>query len=194
MYLITITQIIHWTQLLWLLLCAVWLGSAPFAKRTIHKQSLGSRIEQSALFAVGLYLLFGSPSTPDWFNQPVFRVTVPIALAGLGITVCGIALSIWARLTLGENWSASATVKQDHTLIVRGPYHAVRHPIYTGFLVALLGSALQRGLLRSFLAVIICAVALWIKVAVEEDFMVQRFGQEYLRYRREVSALVPFLF
>ena len=194
MYLITITQIIHWTQLLWLLLCAVWLGSAPFAKRTIHKQSLESRIEQSALFAVGLYLLFGSPSTPDWFNQPVFRVTVPIALAGLGITVCGVALSIWARLTLGENWSASATVKQDHTLIVRGPYQAVRHPIYTGLLVALLGSALQRGLLRSFLAVIICAVSLWMKVAVEEDFMVRRFGQEYLRYRREVSALVPFLF
>jgi protein-S-isoprenylcysteine O-methyltransferase Ste14 len=194
MYLITIPQIIHWTQLLWLLLCAVWLGSAPFAKRTIHQQSPRSRIEQSALFAVGLYLLFGSPSTPDWFNQPVFRVTVPIALTGLGITVCGIALSIWARLTLGENWSVYATVKRDHTLIVRGPYQAVRHPIYTGFLVALLGSALQRGLLRSFLAVIICAVALWIKVAVEEDFMVQRFGQEYLRYRREVSALVPFLF
>lgn len=194
MHLITIPQIIHWTQLLWLLLCAVWLGSAPFAKRTIHEQSPSSRIEQSALFAVGLYLLFGSPSTPDWFNQPVFRVTVPIALAGLGITVCGVALSIWARLTLGENWSVYATVKRDHTLILRGPYQAVRHPIYTGFLVALLGSALQRGLLRSFLAVIICAVALWIKVAVEEDFMVQRFGQEYLRYRREVSALVPFLF
>jgi protein-S-isoprenylcysteine O-methyltransferase Ste14 len=192
--LITIGQIIRWTDLLWLLICAIWLGSSPFVKPTIHKQSVYSRLEQAAVFGVGLYLLFGSPSTPDWFNQPVFTVTIPIALAGLGIAACGAGFSIWARLTLGENWSATATIKRDHALIMRGPYRAVRHPIYTGILVALLGSALQQGLVRSFLAVLICAVGLWLKVAVEEQFMVQRFGEQYLRYRRDVSALVPYLF
>jgi protein-S-isoprenylcysteine O-methyltransferase Ste14 len=193
-YLITIGQITHWTGLLWLLLCAVWLGSSPFVKHTIHKQSLSSRMEQTAVFAAGLYLLFGSWSAPDWFNQPVFAVTLPIALAGLGITAGGVALSIWARLTLGGNWSGSATIKHDHVLIMRGPYHAVRHPIYTGILAALLGSVLQQGLVRSFLAILVCAVALMMKVAMEEQLMVQRFGEEYLRYRRNVSALVPFLF
>jgi protein-S-isoprenylcysteine O-methyltransferase Ste14 len=194
MYVITIDQIIHWTQLLYLLLSAVWLGSLPFVKRTVQKESLSSGLQHTIVVAAGLYLLFGSPFTPAWFNQPVFTVTLPIALAGFGLAICGVGFSIWARLILGENWSSSPTIKQDHTLIVTGPYRAVRHPIYTGFLIALLGSALQHGLVRSFLAVLTCAVGLYLKVSVEEDFMVQRFGEAYLRYRRNVSALVPFLF
>jgi protein-S-isoprenylcysteine O-methyltransferase Ste14 len=193
-YVITVDQIIRWTQLLYLLLAAVWLGSLPFVKRTVHEQSMSSSLQQTVVFGVGLYLLFGSPSTPDWFNQPVFTVTLPIALAGLGIAICGVGLSIWARLTLGENWSNFPTIKQDHALIVSGPYRAVRHPIYAGLLFALLGSALQHGLVRSFLAVLTCVVGLYLKVSVEEEFMVQRFGEAYLRYRRNVSTLVPFLF
>jgi protein-S-isoprenylcysteine O-methyltransferase Ste14 len=193
-YVITIDQIIHWTQLLYLLLAAVWLGSLPFVKRTVHEQSMSSSLQQTLVFGVGLYLLFGSPSAPDWFNQPVFTVTLPIALAGLGVAICGVGLSIWARLTLGENWSNFPTIKQDHALIVSGPYRAVRHPIYAGLLFALVGSALQHGLVRSFLAVLTCVVGLYLKVSVEEEFMVQRFGEAYLRYRRNVSTLVPFLF
>jgi len=193
-YVITIDQVIHWTQLLYLLLAAVWLGSLPFVKRAVYEQSISSNFQQTLVFAAGLYLLFGSPTTPGWFNQPLFTVNLPIALAGLGIAICGVGFSIWARLALGGNWSSSPSIKQDHALIVSGPYRVVRHPIYTGFLIALLGSALQYGLLRSFLAVLTCAVGLYLKVSVEEEFMVHRFGEAYLRYRRNVSALVPFLF
>jgi protein-S-isoprenylcysteine O-methyltransferase Ste14 len=193
-YVITIDQIIHWTQLLYLLLAAVWLGSLPFVKRTVQKESISSALQHTVVVAIGFYLLFGSPSTPDWFNQAVFTVTFPIALAGLGLAICGVGLSIWARLILGENWSSSPSIKQNHALIVTGPYRVVRHPIYTGFLIALLGSALQHGLVRSFLAVLTCAVGFYLKVSVEEQFMVQRFGEAYLRYRRNVNALVPYIF
>ena len=193
-YVITIDQIIHWTQLLYLLLATVWLGSLPFVKRTVQKESISSALQHTVVVGIGFYLLFGSPSTPDWFNQSLFPVTFPIALAGLGLAICGIGLSIWARLTLGENWSSSPSIKQNHALIVTGPYRVVRHPIYAGFLIALLGSALQHGLVRSFLAVLTCAVGFYLKVSVEEEFMVQRFGEAYLRYRRNVSALVPYLF
>ena len=193
-YVITIDQIIHWTQLLYLLLGAVWLGSLPFVKRTVQKESISSALQHTVVVAIGFYLLFGSPSTPDWFNQAVFTVTFPIALAGLGLAICGVGLSIWARLILGENWSSSPSIKQNHALIVTGPYRVVRHPIYTGFLIALLGSALQHGLVRSFLAVLTCAVGFYLKVSVEEQFMVQRFGEAYLRYRRNVNALFPYIF
>jgi protein-S-isoprenylcysteine O-methyltransferase Ste14 len=191
---ITVDQINHWTGLLWLALGAVWLGSLPFVKRTLYKQPLSSGFQQTALFLVGLYLIFGTPSHPDWLNQPMLTVTVPMALAAFGISLCGIAFSIWARLTIGDNWSSSPALKQDHALILSGPYRIVRHPIYTGILFALLGSALQRGLARSFLAVVICGVGLWMKVTEEEQIMVLRFGDQYLRYRRNVSALVPFVF
>jgi protein-S-isoprenylcysteine O-methyltransferase Ste14 len=191
---ITIAQTIYWSGLLWLLICAVWLGSLPFVKRTIHRQSGSSRWPQTALFIVGLYLIFRSLPTSTWLDQPVLTVTVPIALAGFCIVLCGAGFSIWARVILGENWSGTPSIKQDHALIQRGPYRFVRHPIYTGLLIALLGSALQHSLLRSFLGVIICTVALWLKIAVEEQFMVHLFGDQYLRYRKNVSALIPFLF
>jgi protein-S-isoprenylcysteine O-methyltransferase Ste14 len=190
----TIAQTIYWSGLLWLLICAVWLGSLPFVKRTIHRQSGSSRWPQTALFIVGLYLIFRSLPTSTWLDQPVLTVTVPIALAGFCIVLCGVGFSIWARVILGENWSGTPSIKQDHALIQRGPYRIVRHPIYTGLLTALLGSALQHSLVRSFLGVIICAVALWLKIAVEEQFMLHLFGDEYLRYRKNVSALIPFLF
>jgi protein-S-isoprenylcysteine O-methyltransferase Ste14 len=191
---ITVDLIIRATGILWLLLAAVWLGSAPFSKPAVQRESATSRLEQGIVFFIGLYLLFAPPTHSDWFNQPAFTVTRPTALLGLALAVCGIAFSIWARLILGENWSASVTIKQGHTLIVRGPYRLVRHPIYTGILFALLGSALQRGLIRSFVAVLFCAASFWIKLTLEEQFMVQRFGGEYLNYRRHVRALVPFLF
>jgi protein-S-isoprenylcysteine O-methyltransferase Ste14 len=192
--LITLEQISYCTWLLWLVLCAVWLGSAPLAKPTLRRQSVESRLQQTIIFGVGLYLLFGSPAHPDWFNQPLVAITIPTALAGLALVLFGVGFSCWARLTLGENWSATPTIKQNHALIMRGPYRIVRHPIYTGLLAALLGSALQYCLVRSFLAVLVCAASLWIKIAAEEHFMVQRFGDEYRRYSQHVSAIVPFLF
>ncbi|HEX3373551.1 MAG TPA: isoprenylcysteine carboxylmethyltransferase family protein [Edaphobacter sp.] len=193
-YVITIDQIVHWTRLLYLLLAAVWLGSLPFVKRNVQQQSIPFTLQNTLVLTVGIFLLFGSPSTPDWFNQPLFTVTFPIALAGLGLAICGIGLSIWARLIIGEYWSSFPSLKQNHRLIMTGPYRFVRHPIYTGLLLAFLGSALQYGLVRSFLAVLTCAVGLYLKVTAEEEFMVQRFGEAYLRYCRKVSALVPYLF
>jgi protein-S-isoprenylcysteine O-methyltransferase Ste14 len=193
-HLITVGQISYYTGLLWLLLCAVWLGSAPFVKPTLQRQSAESRLQQTIIFGIGLYMLFGSPAYPEWFNQPLIAVTIPVALTGLALVLLGVAFSCWARLTLGENWSASPTIKQDHALVMRGPYRIVRHPIYTGLLTGLVGSALQHGLVRSFLAVLVCVVSLWIKIAAEEHFMIQRFGDQYRRYARHVSALVPFVF
>jgi protein-S-isoprenylcysteine O-methyltransferase len=193
-HLITIPFIAHCSSLLWLLLGAVWLGSAPFSKRTMHRQSVSSRIEQGIVLFIGAFLLFGSPRYPDWLNQPVFTVTLPIALLGLALVACGVAFSIWARFILGDNWSGTVTVKQNHTLIILGPYRIVRHPIYTGILAALIGTALQYGLLRSFLGVLIAAAGLLMKITTEEQFMYQRFGDEYLRYRREVSTLIPYIF
>jgi protein-S-isoprenylcysteine O-methyltransferase Ste14 len=191
---ITIQLVTYGTSLLWLLIAAVWLGSAPFTKKTVYQQSLSTRIEHIAVIAIGLYLLFGSPIYPSWINKPILEITLPVALAGFAIVIFGVAFTIWARLTLGNNWSGTATIKQDHTLIRRGPYSIVRHPIYTGLLIAMLGTALQRGFIHNFLSLPILAVGFWLKVMIEEQIMIQRFGDEYLRYRREVRALAPFIF
>ncbi|MGA8271936.1 MAG: isoprenylcysteine carboxylmethyltransferase family protein, partial [Candidatus Sulfotelmatobacter sp.] len=120
--------------------------------------------------------------------------TVNIAALGFALIVFGVAFGIWARLTLGSNWSGTVTLKDNHTLIRRGPYRIVRHPIYTGILAALIGSALERGLRRSLIALPLCGLGFWLKIMTEEQFMVQRFGETYLQYKQQVKALVPFLF
>lgn len=191
---LAVSRIVSWTGYLWLGLGAVWLGSAPFTKKTIYRQSEAGRYAHIAVFAAGLYLLFGRPSGVAWLDGPVYGVTVPIALAGLLLALVGVGFAVWARLMLGDNWSANPTLKDGHTLVRSGPYAIVRHPIYTGLLVALLGTAVERGSVRSLVALPVCVAGLWLKMLVEERIMVQWFGEEYVQYRREVRALAPFLF
>ena len=90
--------------------------------------------------------------------------------------------------------SSNVVLKQDHTLVRSGPYRIVRHPIYSGILLGMLGSAIQRGGIRCFAGVLICVFSFWLKTRAEEQFMVQQFGEEYLLYRLKVKALVPFIF
>ena len=101
--------------------------------------------------------------------------------------------AIWARNVLGRNWSGIVTLKQDHELIRTGPYRYVRHPIYTGLLIAFAGSAIARGEWRGLLALAIAFVALWRKLKLEEQWMIETFGDAYRRYRDEVRALIPFV-
>jgi protein-S-isoprenylcysteine O-methyltransferase Ste14 len=93
---------------------------------------------------------------------------------------------------LGRNWSATVTVKDQHELIRRGPYRFVRHPIYTGMLLAFLGTAIAQDQWRSLLAFVLVWLALWRKWRLEERFMQETFGEQYAAYRREVPAVVPW--
>lgn len=113
--------------------------------------------------------------------------------AGAAITLGGLLFSVWARAHLGENWSATITVKERHELVTSGPYGIVRHPIYSGLLVAFVGSALARGEWRGVVAVILVAWTFWRKLGIEEQWMRERFGVDYEAYARRVPALVPFL-
>ncbi len=182
------------TGYLWEALVLVWLLSAFAVKPTVVKQSSRSRFWYLFFSGLGAFLIFGTRVDVPWLNVTLFRVNLAVASAGFVIVGLGIALAIWARLTLGGNWSSAVTIKQDHTLVLRGPYRIVRHPIYTGLLIALTGSALQYGYLRSLAGVLLAGFGLWLKSLFEEQFMAQRFGDEYLAYRQRVRALVPFIF
>jgi protein-S-isoprenylcysteine O-methyltransferase Ste14 len=103
-----------------------------------------------------------------------------------------LAFAVWARRHIGSNWSGTVTVKTDHVLVRTGPYGWARHPIYTGLLTAILGTAIARGDLRGLLGVVLCTIAFVIKLRIEERWMREVFGEEYRRYSKEVPALVPF--
>jgi protein-S-isoprenylcysteine O-methyltransferase Ste14 len=99
-----------------------------------------------------------------------------------------------ARQLLGRNWSGTVQVKQDHQLIRDGPYRFVRHPIYTGVLMAILGTAVAVGHWCGLFAVLIAFGSFWRKLTLEERFMWETFGSVYEEYRARTAALIPFLF
>ncbi|MGC4029019.1 MAG: isoprenylcysteine carboxylmethyltransferase family protein [Steroidobacteraceae bacterium] len=101
-------------------------------------------------------------------------------------------LCFGARARIGRNWSGTVTLKQDYELIATGPYALVRHPIYTGLLLAIVGSALARDEWRGVLAMIIAWLAIWRKLRLEERWLQEQFGPSYAEYARRVPALVPF--
>jgi protein-S-isoprenylcysteine O-methyltransferase Ste14 len=178
---------------LWLAWIAYWVISARGAKETERSESEASRFGYTALLAVG-GILMAVPSLPwgvlggRFVHDSFATATVGIVLVGVGL-----AFSVWARVHLGSNWSARVTVKRDHTLIRTGPYALVRHPIYTGLLVAIAGTALLVGEWRAVLGFVFFAVSFYVKLRREEEWMSEVFGAEYAAYRSEVAAIIPFV-
>lgn len=177
---------------IWMVLGLLWFLPAIFGKRTIQRQTSGSRLVQVILILIAYRLLF-RPIPWDVLNLHIVPATPSATIAGYSLLAAGMLFACWARVFLGGNWSATVTLKQDHTLVRSGPYRLVRHPIYTGLLVAMLGTAIAVGELRCFLGVGLAAVAWKMKSLTEEALMVQQFGEQYARYRMEVKALVPYL-
>jgi protein-S-isoprenylcysteine O-methyltransferase Ste14 len=179
--------------IIWTVFWVLWVLPAAFGKRTVRRQPTGSRMLQLVLLLVAYVLIVNGALGWDWLNLRVVPAGRASTAAGYGLLLAGMAFAGCARLFLGGNWSANVTLKQDHTLVRSGPYRIVRHPIYTGLLVALLGTAIALGELRCFLGVLLAAIAWKIKSISEETLMVQEFGDQYARYRERVKGLVPYL-
>lgn len=178
---------------MWESLGIVWLTGLAFTKRTLRSQTGGARLFQTAAALLGFGLLGSTWFSLGWLGWRFFPGSYPAQFAGLAVTAAGCLLAIWARLTLGANWSGRATVKQGHELIVRGPYSLARHPIYTGMLLASLGTALAIGEWRCVLGLVIILLALTVKMSQEERLMMETFPQTYPQYRSRVKALIPGL-
>jgi protein-S-isoprenylcysteine O-methyltransferase Ste14 len=178
------------STLAWSFFWLYWIVSSVRTKASQRREPVGIFALRVGLvvFAANVWLA-GGPVLRTRFVPP----SSAAALGGLALVLGGLAFAVWARLHLGSNWSATVTLKEGHELVRSGPYALVRHPIYTGLLAALLGSAVMNGEMRSLAAVALLAVALLVKMRLEERWMVERFGEEYRQYRREVKALVPFV-
>jgi len=172
---------------IWLL---SWIIAARWSSPIAVAQSARDRFLQSALVLTGAAFIVFRVIGP--LSHPLFRASPLLGWAGVALAIAGLAFTWWARVHLGREWSLSVTLKQDHRLVRSGPYAITRHPIYTGILLALLGSVIvyhvsPQGLLG--LALATCGFVL--KLRQEERFMTERFGDAYREYRARVRALVP---
>jgi protein-S-isoprenylcysteine O-methyltransferase Ste14 len=178
---------------LWIAWMLYWWAAARNAKAIQRKESALSRAAHIVPFTIAAWLLAAGRVPIAFLNQPVVPRSVGLAVAGAVVTAIGLAFTVWARVHLAGNWSATVTIKENHTLVRDGPYRYVRHPIYTGILLAIVGTGMVGNEWRGVLAVAIAVAALWRKLRLEEQWLTETFGEEYRRYRKEVRALIPFV-
>lgn len=177
----------------WILFFVVWMIMAMRVKSTLKRQSSSSRLAQVVLGGLAYVLLFTNAFHGGFLSIRVVPAMPVLTVFGVAVTYTGIAFSIWARFVLGGNWSSDVTLKKDHSLVCSGPYALVRHPIYTGLLLAMLGTALVVAEAHAFLGVLFGFASFGLKFREEERFMTEQFGADYEEYRRRTPALVPFV-
>jgi protein-S-isoprenylcysteine O-methyltransferase Ste14 len=180
---------------IWALWSILWLVLSRNVKATAQRQATLPRLFNIALLVIAAVLL-AVPHVPvPGLEAHLLPDTQWRFWVGLGaaLTFIGLLFTVWARIYLGRNWSGVAAVKADHELITGGPYHWVRHPIYSGLALAFVGMAIAVGEWRGVLSIALALIAIVQRMFVEERFMRQQFGGAYDTYARQVRAFVPGL-
>ena len=176
----------------WLVLLFYWIVAAMRAKKNVRgtgRRWLGSRL----LIAVIVFLLIRAEFLNMYTNYyaPDGMVHV-IKMFGVVLCIVGVAFAIWARVYLGTNWGMSRSVKKDPELVTKGPYEYVRHPIYSGILLAALGSSfVDIGWMLVFL---VYGAYFFYSARKEEELMQQQFPSEYKTYKKHTKMLIPFVY
>ncbi|HEX4100968.1 MAG: isoprenylcysteine carboxylmethyltransferase family protein [Pseudonocardiaceae bacterium] len=187
----------HWLPALtvtvcWGLFALVWLAGALYnSRRAPAVRERSKAISPWFIGPVAVVVLGRLVPTQFWRS-----ITVDIGWLGvLGIVVLVVstAFTLWARAALGTMWTASAVVKDDHALRTDGPYAITRHPIYTGLLGMLAGTAAIEGLGRWVAYFVLAVLLVGLKIRTEERLLDRTLGGAYAQYRHQVPQLVPGL-
>jgi protein-S-isoprenylcysteine O-methyltransferase Ste14 len=176
---------------LWLAWLAYWIVAARGVKAVQRQPSLGARLAYGVPIGIGAFLLASTRLPPPWLDVRFLPMSAAVYWTGVALVAAGIAVMVWARRHLAGNWSGQVTLKHDHELIRTGPYRLVRHPIYTGLLAAILGTAIAFGKGRDLAAFLFIALGVGLKIRLEERLLAETFAQDHARYRAEVPALIP---
>jgi protein-S-isoprenylcysteine O-methyltransferase Ste14 len=176
---------------LWVAIFVLWALLSLTSKKTV-----GSGTDARARIALwGVMLSWLILFNPGIRRGPLGIRFLPMnpafSYVGLALTIIGLGFAVWARFVIGRNWGGLITVQKDHQLMRTGPYGIVRHPIYSGFMLATLGTAIILGDVGGLVSVALIAVAWGYKARMEESFMIEHFGAEYEEYRRHVKGLIP---
>lgn len=180
-------------EVLWILL-GLYVAFAVLRISDVkQRQSLFTRLPHLAAMIVAFILLLERRA----HFGPLERRFLPNSQTGIwigiGVTACGMALAIWARSHLGANWSATITIRTSHSLVSTGPYARLRHPIYSGLVFAITGTALTQGEWRGLLALVIALIVWSIKARKEESWLRDEFGAQFEEYSQRTGFLLPRL-
>ena len=180
-------------EYLWFALAFYWLISAWQVKRAKQRESSQAFWFRYGVVIVVFEFLFSRWGEIGWLGARFLPQTETVAAIGLAVEAIGIVLAAWARYCLGANWSGAVTLKEGHELISVGPYKRIRHPIYTGIELALVGTAIVIGEWRGVVAFAIIFIAHFFKARKEEAFLSREFGPAFEAHRAHTGMFLPKL-
>jgi protein-S-isoprenylcysteine O-methyltransferase Ste14 len=180
-------------EYLWGAFYALWLVWALRTKPTRTREGAGSRLSHVVPIVVAFVLMFARYISNGWLQIQILPDDLWVDVLGISITFAGLAFAVWARMYLGGNWSSAVTVKVGHELVRIGPYRWVRHPIYSGLILAMLGTAVENRQVRGVMALVLLFIGFTIKSRIEEHAMTRTFGADYDEYSRHTGGILPKL-
>lgn len=179
--------------LLWAGWLISWLAAAVWSRPTAGQPLRGEQAGYMLTQTLGAALL-GASATRAWDGAfQLWRIGDAAGFTLVAIAALGLVFCWWARLHLGALWSGTVTRKAEHRVVDTGPYRLVRHPIYTGLILALAATAAWAGRPFALAGAALIVLALWMKARLEERFLRAQLGTAYEDYVRRTPMLIPFL-
>ncbi|HUC16936.1 MAG TPA: isoprenylcysteine carboxylmethyltransferase family protein [Acetobacteraceae bacterium] len=171
----------------WIVWVVSWIVAGFWSARTEKRATTGVELLHRAITILGFLLIaFHIGRPPAWPVGNAASWTLAF------LAVAGFFFTWWARTHLGRFWSSAIVRKEGHQIIKTGPYALVRHPIYTGLILAILATAASRARPTSLAGAALATIGLWLKARTEERFLAKELGAEaYAEYRRRVPMLLP---
>lgn len=181
-------------EYLWVGFYVLWLVWALRTKPTRIREGAASRLSYMVPIVFAYILMFTRYAASGCLQTQLLPDNLWVQLLGITINFLGLLFAVWARMYLGGNWSSAVTVKVGHELVRNGPYRWVRHPIYSGLVLAMLGTAVANRQVRGVIALILAFIGFTIKSRIEERAMTHTFGAEYKAYSRNTGGILPKLY
>ena len=177
----------------WVVAAFYVLGSALFTNRIKRREAFGARLLDAALLFGGYTLMFSQVPIFGMAHLHFVRPQKALQIAGVVLTYVGLPLTIWSRARLGRYWSGVVALKQDHRLIQSGPYRVVRHPLYSGLILAAIGFSLCLTTWSCLLGALSLMICFERRAYKEDALLAAEFGAEFEAYRRRTGRLMPRL-
>ena len=168
-----------------------WIITAFYTKRNKTKTD-GWTLRLVAIVVVILFIYL--QKNVDFLGSRLWEQSYVIKIIADLVTFIGLLMMVWARKYLGNNWSGNIVLKENHELITSGPYAFVRHPIYSGLIMMVLGVALYVNTYATAIFVVVFFLGAYYKSQKEEKLLINYFPKEYLEYKKQTKALIPFIF
>jgi len=175
----------------WVLTGIYFIASALLTNKIKRRESSAGRLLDLILLWGGYVLLFSQVPIPNPSHTHFIPPRAALQILGIVLTYAGLTLTIWSRARLGRYWSGTVALKQDHHLIQSGPYRVVRHPLYSGIIVAAAGMCLCVTTWSSLLGVISLLACFERRAHKEDSLLASEFGPEFEAYRQRTGRLVP---